>query len=173
MSKIVMQMTMLCLAFLPVGCADTTSKAVDSHQYKITDVCIKLSDQQVPSDFVYTLKEGLLRHGIAPQVHKDIPSNCEYSLSYRVSTHGERYHNHIATQGDGSESLNDVHLALYRGTTLIAYADRDSPKGFLGKEIIDLSQWDSNRSIVEPLVDGLLDEVEPDIGDMGRPVHPR
>jgi len=127
-----------------------TSQPVDGAQHKMTDVCIQITKKPVPSDFKYILKEGFLRHGIATRDYVNLPPDCTYWLSYHATT----YSNH------GPASLRDVHLAIYSGTSLIGYADRDSPKGFWGKEVTDLSQWDSTRSILDPLVDALLESCE-------------
>ncbi|HBM90831.1 MAG TPA: hypothetical protein DD400_03005 [Rhodospirillaceae bacterium] len=147
----VMKCAVLGLLILCSGCAEIRAQAFNKKQYKISEVCIQSNKKSLPYDFEYILKEGFLRHGIATKVYADIPQDCEYRLLYVATT----YKKH------SSKSLRNVHLALYKGDTLIGFADRDSPDGFLGKKVTDLSKWDSMRSIIDLLVDGLLGEDQP------------
>lgn len=131
---------------LCVGCAQISAHSFDSSQHDIKEVCVQPASQRIPANFKYILKERLLHHNVIAKSYKSDPDACAYRLLYRVK----------AKVKNKTVFLKDVHLALYEGEKQIAYADRDAPNGFFGKEVGDLSKWDSTRSVVDALVDQLF-----------------
>lgn len=143
------KITLICLLPLCTACADVTVHGVDPARHDINLVCLQQRSRAVPAEFKYILKESFMRHDIVTKTYRKDSTTCSYRLSYFVKAQVKRKNIY----------LKDVHLALYKGSELIGFADRDAPKGFFGKEVGDLSRWDSPRSIIEPLVDQLLSRV--------------
>jgi len=134
------------ILFMCVGCAQISSHSVDLSQYDIKEVCLQPVGRHIPFNFKYILKEQILHHNIVTKKYENNRKSCHYRLVYSLK----------AKVKNNMIYVKDVHLALYDGKKQIAYADRDAPNGFLGKEIGDLSKWDSTRFVVENLVNQLF-----------------
>ncbi|MEO9077960.1 MAG: Sbal_3080 family lipoprotein [Rhodanobacter sp.] len=135
------------LAFTLSGCTTVSVKPVNPANYKIAKVCIKNNPKVIVPDFANILEEGFKRHGIEAETYSEIPASCKFSLTY------------TATQKwDGAMVLNDVHLALFKGTLLIGAIDRDAPSGIFGGGGFSLNKWGSARSKMDPLMDKFLGE---------------
>ncbi len=141
--KTILQLAILTLTLS--GCTTVSVKPVKPANYKITKVCIKNNPRVIVPDFANILEEGFKRHGIDAETYNEIPASCEFSLTY------------IATQKwDGTMILNDVHLALFKGSLLIGALDRDAPSGIFGGGGFSLNKWGSARSKMDPLMDKFL-----------------
>lgn len=133
----------LSLVLLLTACTSVDVRPVDA-SYNLLHVCVEKNPKVIVPDFVSTLEDAFLDHGIETNVYNGLmPDNCEYKLTYTA-----------LRSWDFSTYLSHAELRLYKGSERIGYAEYH----LNGGGGLSLMKWASVKSKMTPVVDDLLSQ---------------
>jgi len=134
-------------ALFVAGCTSVQVANLEA-SHKVYHVCIEDNPKVIVSDFIPVVQDGFARHGITTEiVTAPAPERCEYRLTYVAHR-----------TWDVANYMHHAELRLFKGNQRIAYAEYH----LNGKGGFALNKWASVDSKMDPVIDQLLSDYDPE-----------